>query len=490
MPNSNYPFGWNNGVTIRGIPVLNSYPGNVFWVSSTASNASDMNPGTYNQPCATIAGALVFCTAAKGDIIICNAGHAETISAAGGIALAKSGVAVVGLGQGANRPTLTWATSAAATLTITAANVSIQNIVGICNIDQLVTALSVTAAGAWVDMEWQETADNKEAISFITGSAAANKIQINLKYRGRTGGSHCVNPVVLNGSDGAIVNLDFYGKASTAVVNFVTVAVTNVEVYGYIYNSGDTTGAKLVVDTITGSTWYASVNAGAAGSGFSGGSGAAMASDDVSTIASNMAVPVADATTNTLERDVVGNKTDAGVTAVGTTKSITAYAKGLVTMGTVQAQDSTANAFEGDVTGNKTDTAVFVAGTTKSLTAYAKGMLTLSKRVNTVALANTDFTGTVTRWTITGGPIIIRHIGLLITTVLPAGANTLKFSITPTGGGATDLCGATDTASAATAQLFIVDGTKATEHPTESTLALRAAMALSEGDDENPNPST
>ncbi len=349
MPNSNYPFGWNNGVTIRGIPVLNTYPGNVFWVSSTQANASNQNPGTFNEPCATIAGALVYCTADKGDIIMVKAAHAETISAAAGIALSKAGVAVIGQGQGSDRPTITWATSTAATMTITAANVSVQNVVGICNIDQLVTALSVTAAGAWVDMEWQETADNKEAVAFLTGSAAANKLQVNLKYRGRTGGSHCVAPIVLNGSDGAIINLDFYGKASTAVVNFVTVACTNVEVYGYAYNSGDTTGAKLVVDTATGSTWYASINAGAAGSGFSGGSGAAMASDDVSTVVTNMNVPVADATTNTLERDVVGNKTDAAVYTPGTTKSILAYAKGAVDLQEGVAVSATATMVNGNI---------------------------------------------------------------------------------------------------------------------------------------------
>lgn len=88
-------------------------------------------------------------------------------------------------------------------------------------------------------------------------------------------------------------------------------------------------------------------------------------------------VPTADVATNAQERDVVGNKTDAAVTAVGTTKSITAYAKGLVTMGTVQAADSTNNAFAGDVVGNKTDAAVMAVGTTKSIAAYVKGLVTM-----------------------------------------------------------------------------------------------------------------
>lgn len=70
-------------------------------------------------------------------------------------------------------------------------------------------------------------------------------------------------------------------------------------------------------------------------------------------------------------------------------------------------------------------------------------------------------TGTATKFTITG-IVAIKHLGMLVTTAIPAGANTLKFSFTPTGGAATDLSAATDTASAAANQLFIVDGVKAT----------------------------
>jgi len=85
------------------------------------------------------------------------------------------------------------------------------------------------------------------------------------------------------------------------------------------------------------------------------------------------------------------------------------------------------------------------------------------KQPRTVSLgqAAAALTGTATKFTISG-VVAIKHLGMLITTALPAGANTLKFSFTPTGGVATDLCAATDTASAAKNQLFLVDGVKAT----------------------------
>lgn len=89
-------------------------------------------------------------------------------------------------------------------------------------------------------------------------------------------------------------------------------------------------------------------------------------------------------------------------------------------------------------------------------------MMTSTTSNAKVDLAAAQFTGTTTHFTITGGPVAIKHMGLHITTALPAGANTLKLQITPDGGAATDLCGATDTAAAAINSLFLVDGVKAT----------------------------
>lgn len=77
------------------------------------------------------------------------------------------------------------------------------------------------------------------------------------------------------------------------------------------------------------------------------------------------------------------------------------------------------------------------------------------------ALAAANLTGTTARFTVTG-VVAIKHLGMQVTTAIPAGTNTLKIQHTPTGGSATDLCAATDTASAAAQQLFLVDGVKAT----------------------------
>ena len=141
------------------------------------------------------------------------------------------------------------------------------------------------------------------------------------------------------GGTGARVNIDYYGKATTALVEFLTTAVVDAVVTGYGYLSGTTDGSKIVVDTVTGSTWYLDdFQDGAAGATFSGGSGLAVAAGDLSVIAAGIVVidayhdvPTADAVTDAQMRDVIGRKTDTLSTVVVATDSLMSYLKGLIT---------------------------------------------------------------------------------------------------------------------------------------------------------------
>lgn len=473
---TNLPF----GLTVMGVPILGSGTipvGNNYWFVSSVTGLTG-NPGTtYQTAFATIGAALAVATA--GDVIVLEEGHAETIAAAGGVTVSTAGITIVGLGYGATRPTFTFSTSTAATWIISGASCSVSNIVGVCNIDQLVTAFSISGASCTLGLpsapvEWQDSATNKEALVAVTTTAAATKLNINLKYLGQTGGSHCTAAVSLVGANGAIVNCDFYGKASTAWVNFATTACVNVEVYGYMYNSGVTNYTKDVVDTITGSTWFANIFDGSAGIAISGGSGSALGPAAAATVIADLAVATVDGTANALERDPIGNKTDAAVTAVGTTKSILAYAKGIVTMETVQSADSTNNAFMGDVVGNKTDTAVYVSGTTKSIAAYAKGTADLQERVATSATA--VLANGTTIFTIAGGPIAI--LSLISECVVggDAQAATVQYAITATGLSQVTISGASgSTANAAAHATVSLIGT------TLATAAVYAANGVNLG---------
>ncbi len=131
-----YPGGFASGLVVRNMPLLQSYPGVVWWVSNNTTlpggissqripfvNGSDGNRGTWNAPFATLAKAISL--ASDNDIIMVKPGHAETVATAAGIVISKA-VAIVGLGSGSNRPTLTFST-ATSTITVTSSNASVQN---------------------------------------------------------------------------------------------------------------------------------------------------------------------------------------------------------------------------------------------------------------------------------------------------------------------------------------------------------------------------
>lgn len=281
-----------SGLEVSGVPTLGmsgipATNGNVLFVSST--QGSDGNTGAADNPLATIAAAQSKATADHGDIIVLLAGHAETITAAGGITISKAGLTIWPLGEGADRPTITFGTSTAATFLITGANTAIGGpgsaaLVGVTTIDQIVSPFVVQAADCTLNLEWHDGANNLEALRAILGNASAARLNVNLTYIGFTNGSHGVNAIRLVGSATANITVNYYGILTTAVVEFLTTASTNVQVNGYFFVSGTTNYSKDVVDTVTGSTWAVTGYDGAAGGWFDGGSAKAVGGDDISSV--------------------------------------------------------------------------------------------------------------------------------------------------------------------------------------------------------------
>lgn len=278
-----------DALTVAGVPTLGmgagipTTTGNVYFVSSLTG--SDGGAGSATSPFATLKVAYAKCIANNGDTVVAMPGHAETISAAGALSLNIVGVTVVGLGEGATRPTLTFASSTAATLLMTAASNQLLNFILTTTVDQIVSPIVVSAPNCTINVEWRDGSAVLEALRVILTTAAASNLTVNLVYKGFTAGSHGVNAVRLVGGSNAVINVDYYGILTTAVVEFATTAVVNAQIGGYFYVSGTTNLSKNVVDTVTGSTWAVQGFDGAAGGGFSGGSGQAVASDDVSGIA-------------------------------------------------------------------------------------------------------------------------------------------------------------------------------------------------------------
>ena len=372
--------------------------GTEYYVGPNATGAGDdgRSGRSKKTSLATLEAAITKATASKNDIIYLLPGHAETVATAGAISLDKIGLQVIGLGTGALRPKFTFS-AVDATMTITAASCVLENVVLAPSIDSVVSPIVVSAADCRVDVEIQDTTDI-ECVAGILTTADADRIDINLVYRGYIGGNACVNGIRLVGCNGANINVDFYGKASTAIVEFHTTECYDINIKGYFYNSGTTDLSKNVIDTKTSGTWFVSGYDGAAGAAFSGGSGNAIAAGDLSAIATSVASILADTGTDgvVLEADSI------------------AAAK-------IADDAFSEEHFDGD----------------------AVQAVTMGKKVSkaTAALAGTS---TVNLFTVATGRVVVHAIVGQVTTIVQTQATVCKLISTPTVGTAVDLCGTLD----------------------------------------------
>lgn len=230
MTPSNFPNPFNGGLIVQGMPVLNTYGNNVFWVHSAGQSLGE---GTYTRPFATIAQAQSRCVAGRGDIIICKPGHTETITAAAGIALTKSGIQIVGLGTGALRPTINFTTVVGADLDIDGANISITNFLFVAGVDALTGPIDVNAADfTMIGCETRDTTGSYQTVDWIVADANADRMQIlDAIHRGTTDAGADTWLTVAGADDVTIVPRFIDGNFAVAVIEN-TAAASNLTVYG------------------------------------------------------------------------------------------------------------------------------------------------------------------------------------------------------------------------------------------------------------------
>ena len=161
-----------HGISSFGVPVLGAGPivttGNVFFVDDSGSNDNDgLSP---EHPFSTLTYGISRCTASHGDVVIMMPGHAETTSA---IALSLAGVRIVGLGIGADRPTITASTDASDLINVTAANCTLENF-NLVGAASGVTALLDIAANdcTCINMKFSHGAAPVNAITVASGLRA------------------------------------------------------------------------------------------------------------------------------------------------------------------------------------------------------------------------------------------------------------------------------------------------------------------------------
>ncbi len=257
MPMSSFPSGYADGVSIRGMPLLNSYGGNVYWVSSTQGGASNGNRGTFDRPFSTIDYAVGRCAADKGDVIMVKPGHLETVTAAGGIALDVAGISVIGLGTGSKRPQVNFTTAVGASMTVTAANVTVQNILFTGGIDALTGPITLGAADcALINIETRDVTG--QATDFIVTDDACDRLMIRgWKHLGAAAAGADTAISLVGGDDWLIDDFDIYGNFAVAAIENVTTASARVRIGGgaghnYIWTENAADVAITLVATTTG----------------------------------------------------------------------------------------------------------------------------------------------------------------------------------------------------------------------------------------------
>lgn len=392
--------------------------------------------------------------ATRGDKVMIAEHHAETISAAAGIDVDLAGVEIIGLGDGDARPVFTFGTSTSASFDITGAGVKVRNIIGLAGIDGLTKPFNVTGNGCELDITWKDASSTVEAATAVRLDTADN-VKLDLVYKGFTAGNAAVRPVAIDDCDNVRINIDGYGVVSTAWANMVDVASTNVHVTGRLYTSGVTDFSRNVVDTVTGSTWTASILDASAGSLIVGSNVAAFADADPSAVTAALA---------TLQAEVSGA---AGIVsfpasaAPGNGVSLAEVIRAIYD--NVSGVDGTTNVLGANDADNGFDSSTVVANKDGSVVERLEALMDplggydpilgfrVTKTSNLADGAGTDDLFTVT------GRCLITHLSGEVTTVV-GGAATLKLSdVTNT----VDLCAATTIDTDAVGTMYALPGLSA-----------------------------
>lgn len=203
--------------------------GSIWYVDSNTGSDTTGDGRSTDSALATIDAAVGKCTANKGDVIVVMPGHAETVSAAGGITLDVAGVTVLGLGSGTDRPQITFATATSADIEIDAANVTISNIHFINDIDSLAAPLDVDAAYCTIeDCLFDDATASKQTVRWILADANADHLTVTrcVNHGSDTAGATAF--ITLTGCDHAVIqDCVSHGDFSAANIQVLTTAVTD-----------------------------------------------------------------------------------------------------------------------------------------------------------------------------------------------------------------------------------------------------------------------
>jgi len=189
---------------------------------------------------ATLNAGLARCRSGQGDIVVVLPGHAENVSAADQMSNLVAGTRILGMGEGSNRPKLTW-TVAAATFLLDVADVTIDNFVlqmaasgnaGV-TVAAPITVSAATCAITNCRINFGDDANDDVTIGITTTAAADGFVFANNHCIGATA-AECTAFLQIVGGDSLVVAGNYISGASSAVgvglVRVLTTATTNIQI--------------------------------------------------------------------------------------------------------------------------------------------------------------------------------------------------------------------------------------------------------------------
>lgn len=174
-----HKYGWDIIPYLSNLGITLLTDSAILFVDSNATNALDADDTEHGhslqKPLATIDYAVGLTTANSDDIILVAPGHAEPVNSATALAIDVAGVRVIGLGEGARRPTITvgLASTAGCTINMSGANTTLKNFNIIITAVDVDSIILVNATGVTLeDLNIIQTITSYEAANAIEDSAA------------------------------------------------------------------------------------------------------------------------------------------------------------------------------------------------------------------------------------------------------------------------------------------------------------------------------
>lgn len=249
----------NNPTTGRFFIVGAASLANISEIKAMYQTYPDGTPVVYS----TIDLAVGACVASRGDVILVVPGHTETISSATALLLDIAGVTIVGLGNGSLRPTLTLDTATTAKIPVSAANITVRNIIFIANFADIATVFLLTTAPGFT-VEQCEFRDTSAILNFLaivttTVSVNADGLSFNKNRLKITGITAATTPIKVAGTmDRIQINDNFVTKAvlnnTSCLLAHGALVVTNLEMARnriFSANTDSATGGFLITTSST-----------------------------------------------------------------------------------------------------------------------------------------------------------------------------------------------------------------------------------------------